>query len=798
MSSSRRSLAWITCLLVAGSCKDPGRIFVFDGWSTGRDLHVSGRVVEDPGVAPPRSDASKLDNLRDSFATLESDEIVGAIVELEVGTTRLSATTDRDGRFEFESVLPDTLSGTVSVRVRLSEDRGHRTPEAVGLVHVFGSDRGVGVISDFDDTVAETMVTDTQAMLAKTLLENPRQRKVVEGAPAAYRAARSAGARAFFYVSGSPHSLHDRVAQFLELNSLPRGPILLKNLERDGVFVQDEYKLGRIRRIMTTLPSLRFLLVGDSGERDPEIYRAVAREFPGRVVGVFIRRAPGGDDSPERFEGMTVLDDYAADPGVLARSARRAIAELDPNDVLSPSFQADSSAEPSDRAPGWFPVRTGSVGPTQAALLTNGEASFAARVAALRAARRSVRIQALIFSGDESGLFLSQLLKDKQRAGLDVRVIVDALSNLSWQTQWMYFDLKRHGVEVEGYEALYLQALGEKIDPSDPLVANKRYHDKMWVIDGEAPEGVAIVGGLNIANEYFRVEPTPLRRWRDQDVALRGPIVSDVVAAFERNYGYLKSIKRDLPALVNPDNSWKLSSKVLKKIAGAPVPFWRRSEIEALVERSAATPSSLVFHPVAARFLQSRPRLGQGQIEQTYVRLIERARKRISIVNAYLIPSRPLIAALHAAVRRGVQVRLITNSPETNDIAQIAVLSRATYSSLLAVNRESAVEGSLEIREWIGPSRGEGTLHAKYAIFDDEDALVGSYNLDPRSATWNSETAVVLRGSELVAELVRVFEERDLSLSRAVTSEDAERFAHPDRLEEKFRLLFALPIEKWL
>ncbi|MBW2449793.1 MAG: hypothetical protein JRE92_05135, partial [Deltaproteobacteria bacterium] len=93
------------------------------------------------------------------------------------------------------------------------------------------------------------------------------------------------------------------------------------------------------------------------------------------------------------------------------------------------------------------------------AVLHNGDDSFAARIQALQKATDSVRIQALIFTGDESGLYIAELLKEKKAQGLDVRVIVDAMSNPGLQTQLMYFDLKENGIEVEGYESFYLQWL---------------------------------------------------------------------------------------------------------------------------------------------------------------------------------------------------------------------------------------------------------------------------------------------------------------------------------------------------
>ena len=174
----------------------------------------------------------------------------------------------------------------------------------------------------------------------------------------------------------------------------------------------------------------------------------------------------------------------------------------------------------------------------QFALLKNGDESFAVRAQLLEQAKQSIRIQALIFAGDESGLYLAEVLKRKKAEGLDVRIIVDATANLGLQTQWMYFDLKQHGIEVQGYESLYLEWLNEVPIPflspaKDPEAPNSRYHEKMWIVDGETESRVAVVGGLNIANEYFRVDPSePSDYWRDQDIVVKGPIVSDMVTAF--------------------------------------------------------------------------------------------------------------------------------------------------------------------------------------------------------------------------------------------------------------------------
>jgi len=84
---------------------------------------------------------------------------------------------------------------------------------------------------------------------------------------------------------------------------------------------------------------------------------------------------------------------------------------------------------------------------SRVAILHNGEDSFAARIQTLKKADTSIRIQALVFTADEAGLYIADLLKQKKRQGLDVRVIVDAFSNPALQTQRMFFDLKQNALK---------------------------------------------------------------------------------------------------------------------------------------------------------------------------------------------------------------------------------------------------------------------------------------------------------------------------------------------------------------
>ena len=485
----------------------------------------------------------------------------------------------------------------------------------------------------------------------------------------------------------------------------------------------------------------------------------------------------------------------------VAPSLQTFIEETSATSVLGPEAAFVGSPYPDVGLSGLFPVR----GPEDCgvAVLETGEDSLAVRLATLKAAQKSIRIQALVFKGDEAGLRIAAVLKEKKAAGLDVRVIVDAFSNPWLQTQWLFFDLKQHGIEVEGYEAMALQWLNEVPVPAltphfDPAQPDKRFHEKMWIIDGETDAAMAVTGGLNIANAYFRTNPAdPDDFWRDQDVVLRGAIVRDLVTAFDRNFEYFVAVKKSR-GILNTNLYWDATRQVLDKTGKVTIPFDTDPAIVANVAAIEAQQPHLEFRPSTCRFIQNRPRLRETYIQQAYVKLIERARREVLIANAYFVPTPSIARALTDAARRCVAVKLISNSPDTNDLPEISLVGRGHYKDLLAVNDSPEVaacgnpDAGLRIWEWVGRSadqsaRGQGTMHSKYAVVDRERGLVGSYNLDPRSEKLNSETAVVFLEPELAEALRRSFVENDLRYSREVTRELAAQFEAPEYVIERFR-----------
>lgn len=486
------------------------------------------------------------------------------------------------------------------------------------------------------------------------------------------------------------------------------------------------------------------------------------------------------------------------------RTARDLLSFVDGTSVFGPASEFVPSDLPDIGGSGLFAPRE--PGECEVAVLAGGEDSYATRLALLAGARHSIRVQALIFTGDESGLRIAEVLKQKKQQGLDVRVIVDAVSNPELQTQWMYFDLKQHGIEVEGYEALGLQIANEVPVPLvtpyyDPLLPNSRYHEKLWIVDANTPNAQAVVGGLNIANEYFRVDPANVPRyWRDQDVAVRGAVIDDLTKTFDRNFEHFKDLKQRRGGLT--DAAWEVTRSILNTTGVLEIPFRRRDDLVRSVAAIEARVTPREFRPARCRFFQSRPRLHESYIQQAYLKLLSTAKREVLIANAYFVPTVAMRMAIVKAARRCVRVVVLTNGAETCDTPGMNLLGRSHYSELLAANDSDEVracpnrDAGVEVWEWIGKSpaaerQSQGLLHAKFAVADRQIALVGSYNLDPRSERWNSESALAFESPTLGEQLARIFLDRDLATSRPIHPPEAATFDRPATVYKRFAKDFA-------
>jgi phosphatidate phosphatase APP1 len=238
---------------------------------------IRGRVLEDEGFRPAADADSRWRNLIRFYRRLESDEVPGA--RLRAG--RMQAVSDREGYFRIEckgSFRP----GWNEVELQLL----HPAPaQATARALVPDTQAKFGLISDIDDTVVTSNVTSKTRMILTAALTNARTRKPFKGVAAFYRALH-AGVNPVFYVSKSPWNLYAPIVEYLAVQRLPEGPVMLRDF---GFRTDKEHKRKAIEEILTTYPKLAFVLSGDSGEHDPEIYADIMRRFPAQVRAIYIR-----------------------------------------------------------------------------------------------------------------------------------------------------------------------------------------------------------------------------------------------------------------------------------------------------------------------------------------------------------------------------------------------------------------------------------------------------------------------------------------------------------------------------
>jgi phosphatidate phosphatase APP1 len=169
------------------------------------------------------------------------------------------------------------------------------------------------VISDIDDTVIQSDVGSVLRMVATVLFRNARTRLPLPGVPALYRALHAGpdgeAKNPMFYVSNGLWNLYDLLEDFFQLQEIPGGPVLLLRnwgVYRDEILPtrQREHKLAVIGRILDLYKALPFVLIGDSGEADPEIYHEVVHRYPDRILAVYIRNMTRELEQPAAIRAL--------------------------------------------------------------------------------------------------------------------------------------------------------------------------------------------------------------------------------------------------------------------------------------------------------------------------------------------------------------------------------------------------------------------------------------------------------------------------------------------------------------
>jgi phosphatidate phosphatase APP1 len=292
----------------------PGKLVIsaYRGFGRPSEMLLRGRVLIERPVTRAREAEPLWRNLVNTYHRFETDEVAGAKVRASYRDAVVESVSDDEGHFQIRLQPRELASHT------LWHEAAIELPEAgvstIAQVMIPSDAASFGVISDIDDTIVQTNATSLLRMV-RSIVNNAAARLPFEGVSELYQALH-AGRNPIFYVSSSPWNLYDLLHDYMDLNKIPHGPMFLQDWGLDEKTLvlasHKEHKLAQIQAVVDYYPTLKFVLIGDSGQHDPEIYLEVIRAHPNRVMAVFIR-----DVTPDvRDKGVAQIANEAKALGV--------------------------------------------------------------------------------------------------------------------------------------------------------------------------------------------------------------------------------------------------------------------------------------------------------------------------------------------------------------------------------------------------------------------------------------------------------------------------------------------------
>jgi cardiolipin synthase len=332
---------------------------------------------------------------------------------------------------------------------------------------------------------------------------------------------------------------------------------------------------------------------------------------------------------------------------------------------------------------------------TRVQLLWKGRDSFRIIFGTVDRAEKLICLQFYIFKNDETGIALSELLKQKSHEGVKVYVLYDHFGSFGTPRSF-WKEMRQAGIQIRASHPFRWTA---------PFNYVHRDHRKLIVVDSKK----AFTGGLNIANEYsgfhFRKRS---RGWRDTGVIVEGPVVNELFDTFRKSW-----------------TTW----------GGEKIPFQGACE-----ETRGNMPEDGI--PALPIFVYSG--MGRRRMRNLLRYNIDHAQTSILLTTAYFIPGRRLIERLEKSVKRGVKVRVLV--PGKSDVPAASYAGRAFFSRLL--------KAGIEIYTYLGEM-----LHAKTYLFDQCWSVIGSTNLDYQSLRYNDEGNIGILDVPFASQMREVFEE---------------------------------------
>ena len=317
--------------------KDPLQIISFQTYGTSNHLYLRGRAIEDESINLEQKGAFKL--LFNAWKRFETDEIKNTQIRVKVGNDTFFYTqTNNRGYFLFDEKV-EALNeyaneeGWVHLEFSYSTENIKRTIQSEnrfpGEMLIPSNKSKFGIITDIDDTILHTGLVSILKwrVLFNTLLTSAGKRIPLEGAPEFYHLLHHGKtgneSNPIFYVSHSPWNLYRYLKYFLKKNNFPKGPIILRSFPKPfSKKDKTPQKQKEIVNILKTYLELKFILIGDSGEHDPYIYKEIVKLFPDRILAIYLQDV---NHKKKMIRVNDLYENYKTIPVLLVDSSKQAL-----------------------------------------------------------------------------------------------------------------------------------------------------------------------------------------------------------------------------------------------------------------------------------------------------------------------------------------------------------------------------------------------------------------------------------------------------------------------------------------
>ncbi len=408
-------------------------------------------------------------------------------------------------------------------------------------------------------------------------------------------------------------------------------------------------------------------------------------------------------------------------------------------------IQEASEREWLGRAPTHEAIDVRSRDPHTLALMDVGFDSLATRLRLIEQARESIELEFFIYEIDTASRLVTQALARKAREGVKVRLLVDFSLPVFKLAPHYAAQLQAAGVEVRYYNTAGLARF---------FASNHRTHRKLLVADRQR----AIIGGRNIGDDYFDLSTH--YNFLDSDLLIDGPVAAAIADSFDL-YWDSDWVARHHEVAGDTDTTSRPA------LLGPATP----DELALLTALQQHTPQHTPSTCHDTHFVTDYPGSGveRRKVYPELTRLAREARQQILIESPYLVLLDDGRAVLQALADRGVKLQFLTNSLYSTDaFYTVASLAKGLDQLQLPGLEVWAYGGQPLAGSDRAPASQRWGVHAKRAVFDDHTIVIGTYNIDPRSANLNSELMVVCRGNAELARQVQASIRSRMAQSRAV------------------------------